>query len=1015
MILVLFIMKNDDRKLNIYFNIFFMYTKKNNTDIKRGRMMKKKSLLKIMLIFILNIVFTYGSTVYQFENGIPENIKVSETSKLEITNLKSKDGNNSLKWTFKGNDTLSILGDVGYSTFKNGGYEKSRSSYVMWVYNKEAFDDKMLVQFKKNHQIKTSFEMSMNFQGWRTIWVQYDRDMTGTPEEGMDEIVLISPKKSGEILIDQIIPSVLIDPRHNTRDEQVNFVNLDADTSVNTHWMSLYKNYNAITKLEGKALTQNEISGIKSIETRFRDNILKKTKVNDEIIKENEKKLDFYKTKTIASPQTIVVYRDFNDEQKEKLRDIYILEYGKWLRELAFMYNSTEKESQKNKIYSIFKEALDYLYDQGWSRGSGQGTIHHLGYQVRELYQAVFLMKAPLIKDGQLKKASEMVRWYSALGIIFTPEEKIKGVNADILNTMLPGMLMGILLNEDEKNIGQELRQFNKYLTKSIDYAPGLIGGFKKDGSMFHHMQNYPAYAKGAYEGLAPIIYYLGNTPFALDKNAYEIVKNAMLMTRVYSNKKTWLLTLTGRHPENIFEIADDIFRYTAFGREEGVDKDLAEAYLRLSPDGKYSDELRKLGFKEEKAPNGSWTMNMGSLQLQRRDEWLAGVKGFSRYLVGNETYVKNNLYGRYMSYGTFQIVENSLKESGFESDGWNWAHYPGTTAINLPLEKLRSSLSQVDAQSGIEEMLISDETYSGGNSLNNNGMFAMKLHENAKYNGSHRARKSVFFFENRAILLGSNIENNDGENETHTTLFQNYLNEKEVTFENKKISENNFILDSQNNLYKIVDGEVVYKKGLQNSYNHKNGKPTKNNFELAYINHNKAPKDESYEFSILIKGNKDEQEKFKKDSGYKVLQKDYRAHIVEDKISGMKGYALFESGEIKNDKFIKSVDIPSMILLASKNKSLEISFVDPDLRLYEGIDETQYDEKGNMKEVNIYSRKWNGNESIPHTSSIILKGKYKLEKENKDVKVEIKNGETIIKITTTYALPVKINLVKID
>ncbi len=194
-------------------------------------------------------------------------------------------------------------------------------------------------------------------------------------------------------------------------------------------------------------------------------------------------------------------------------------------------------------------------------------------------------MKDPLIEDGQIKKASEMVRWYSALGIIYTPEEKIKGINADILNTMLPGMLMGILLNEDEKNIGQELRQFNKYLTKSIDYAPGLIGGFKKDGSMSHHMQNYPAYAKGAYEGLAPIIYYLGNTPFALDKNAYEIVKNAMLMTRVYSNKKTWLLTLTGRHPENIFEIADDIFRYTAFGKEEGVDKDLAEAYLRLSPE----------------------------------------------------------------------------------------------------------------------------------------------------------------------------------------------------------------------------------------------------------------------------------------------------------------------------------------------------------------------------------------------------------------------------------------------
>ena len=106
----------------------------------------------------------------------------------------------------------------------------------------------------------------------------------------------------------------------------------------------------------------------------------------------------------------------------------------------------------------------------------------------------------------------------------------------------------------------------------------------------------------------------------------------------------------------------------------------------------------------------------MGSLQLQRRNEWLAGVKGFSRYLVGNETYIKNNLYGRYMSYGTFQILEKSLKESGFESEGWSWAHYPGTTAIALPDEKLISAISQIDTQSGVEEMLISDETYSGGN-----------------------------------------------------------------------------------------------------------------------------------------------------------------------------------------------------------------------------------------------------------------------------------------------------------
>ena len=69
--------------------------------------------------------------------------------------------------------------------------------------------------------------------------------------------------------------------------------------------------------------------------------------------------------------------------------------------------------------------------------------------------------------------------------------------------------------------------------------------------------------------------------------------------------------------------------------------------------------------------------------------------------------------------------------------------------------------------------------------------MFAMKLHENPKYNGSHRARKSVSFLITKQFLLGSNIENNDIKNETHTTLFQNYLESERIEKVNKKIIRN--------------------------------------------------------------------------------------------------------------------------------------------------------------------------------------------------------------------------------
>lgn len=341
-----------------------------------------------------------------------------------------------------------------------------------------------------------------------------------------------------------------------------------------------------------------------------------------------------------------------------------------------------------------------------------------------------------------------------------------------------------------------------------------------------------------------------------------------------------------------------------------------------------------------------------------------------------------------------------------------DWAHFPGTTAIALSIDKLKSPISQVDIYSGVEEMLLSDETFSGGNSLNNNGMFAMKLHEHSKYNDTHRARKSVFLFDNRVILLGSDIENKS-DYETHTTLFQNYLSDKNSISKVEKIKNNNFILDTQNNLYKVVEGNLKYKNGLQHSLDQNKGIPTENYYEMAYINHGKNPKNQKYQYAILVKGDKEEQEIFKKNSNYQVLQQDSNAHIVEDEISKMRGYALFESGDVK-DKYLKSIDTPSLILIKPNDNSLELSFVDPDLRLYEGKDESQYEKNGKLKEVSIYSRKWNSNPSIPHTSTIILNGKYSLEKENKDISIEILDNTTIIKITTTYAMPVKLTLRKL-
>lgn len=243
--------------------------------------------------------------------------------------------------------------------------------------------------------------------------------------------------------------------------------------------------------------------------------------------------------------------------------------------------------------------------------------------------------------------------------------------------------------------------------------------------------------------------------------------------------------------------------------------------------------------------------------------------------------------------------------------------------------------------------------------------------------------------------------------NETHTTIFQNYLGKN---LGKSYIKDNNIFLDSQNNMYKIIVGNTVSRKGKQESRDHSTGNKTENNYELAYINHGKSPENGEYHYSVLIKGTKEEQEKFKKNSEYIVLNQDNNSHIVKDLKSNMIGYALFEEGVVKNNEFIESVDTPSMILLKKENKDLQMSFVDPDLRFYEGIDKDQYNGKGVMKERSIYSRPWIGNVGKEHTTLVILKGKYSV-LNNPKVKFEIDGEFTKLNITSKNGELIKIDL----
>ncbi|MEK3854919.1 chondroitinase family polysaccharide lyase [Cytobacillus sp. FSL H8-0458] len=987
-----------------------------------------------------------GIPLFLFENGVPNSFKTKSDSDLEIDSLHSKDGQQSLKWNFTGGSELTIKENIEFTPFIPNSQDQAIQSFVVWVYNEEPIDDTATFQFGRGNHVDSWFEMNLNFKGWRTAWVSFERDMEGKPHPHMNRMTIVAPEsQSGTLHFDSMMLSTPIDPRHHTPDKQVPFVNPKVMEAANAHWLGLLHYSNLTPPVAESEITEEHLAGIRKVETKFKDLVFKKQKVTDALMAEIRSRFaSFGITRDDGvihgNPLYMPHFDQFPSILKEAYKDLSQTEdlrtFTDFMNLVANTYHSTEDESIKNELKFIYIDLADHLADQGWMDGSGQGTMHHLGYNIRGFYTSSFLMHGVLKEAGLLDRTQKTLFWLSGAGKIYTPKEMVVG-NIDILNTTLNGMLASILVQEDTKEKIRDMESFSTWLSRVLLPAKGLDPAFKKDGSAYHHANHYPAYAKDAFNGVTPIMYVLSNSPFSVNQEAHETLKKALLAMRLYSNKTQWLISVAGRHPDGKGALVLPPYRYMALAGSpdgnEAIDRELAAAYLRLAD--KEDETVRyfkQLGIGSEADPHGHWSMNYANLGIHRRDNWLVGVRGYSRYLWGNETYQNANLYGRYMSYGHMQIMGSyNHRDSGYAQEGWDWNRWPGTTTIHLPFEKLRSDVRNVDHFSGFEEMLISDETYSGSLSLQGqNGMFAMKLHEHPKYDGTHRARKSYFFFDNRIVALGSNIENSNSEYPTETTLFQNYMEAEtdpvwmsktggitDFPYQNQQsLVKDAWIIDNKANGYYVPAGQTVsISRSEQWSKHQKDGSNTSGNFSTAWLDHGKAPKDGKYQYAVLVDTTENQMRKFaesmenKDNSPYIVLQQNQMAHIVEDRATGITGYAFFEASETINQGPIHAIDTPSMVMTRTDGEKLVLSAVDPDLRLYEGIEHDQYDENGVQKEVSIYSRKWRHAESIMRPIKLTLKGEWDLLSKDSRIRVvSAENNRTTIQFDCKDAEPLE-------
>ena len=903
----------------------------------------------------------------------------------------AKLGKRSLKWTWKcAGAKLRLKYPVPYRAENPDPEDTAVSSFVCWVYAPEELEGRLRFEFLKRGRVCCSFPYQLGFRGWRGAWVAFDRDMDGTPEEGMDEIrICVEGPRKGTLYFDGIIPAVFEDARYHTPDLQVPFVN--AGTEV--HWLQLLSHWRkALDVKVPDALTEADCAQMDTLRERY-----------VHLMAASGKGFGMEKAREAArladKPIFFIRYGEtyqhlgIPDAGKRWRAEGQLLRpYNDALFRVALSWRNCRDAAQKAELEQIYIKMTRHLLDEGFAAGSGQGTLHHLGYSMRNFYTAPVIMRDVLRRAGLLEEVQQAMEWFSGVGEVKEAPRR-PGMDIDAFNTYLLSRVAALLLLEDTPYKYAYLQGLSRWIDNGFRYTGGTKPCFKPDGTVFHHRRAYPAYAVGGFDGAVKAVWLLHGTAFAVSPESHAHLKKALMEMRFYCNAASFPLAMSGRHPDGEGALIPVHYALLAEagspdGRE-AVDADLAAAYLRLDPKG----SSRFPALTAEASPKGVRSYGYNCSLSVRQADWLVTLAGHSRYLWSAEIYQGANHYGRYLTHGSMEILSGgtpvSAKESGYQVAGYDWCHIPGTTASPLPMAEMKAHVINPDKYSGYEEMLLSDEWFAGGVADGDEGVFAMKLHENEKYNGSLRARKSWFVFGSRIICLGSDIES---DLPVHTTLFQNALPGPVPA--DSTLGET-CLKDRFGHVWTVREGSVVHTRGLQHSLHEETDAPTRGWFEKAYIRQDQPV----YEYEVRM-------DPSIAACAYQRIARNRSLHAV--RCDGAVAAAVFEGGAVDSRIVMAS---PCLLLYREDEEGLHLSLSNPDLALYEGPADKAYDAAGKYIERSVYSRSWIDNDCAPTHVSLTLSGHWTVAEAPEGTRCDSDGVLTYLSIPTAEARTEKILL----
>ena len=247
-------------------------------------------ILSFLCPAFLNAQIVTDERMFSFEEPQLPACITGVQSQLGISGAHYKDGKHSLEWTFEPNGRLELRKDLKFEKKDPTGKDLYLSAFIVWIYNEQPQDAAIEFEFLKDGRKCASFPFGINFKGWRAAWVCYERDMQGTPEEGMNELRIVAPDAKGRLFIDHLITATKVDARQQTADLQVPFVNPE----TKNHWLVIYKHSLLKPDIELTPVSDKQKEEMQLLEKRFRDMNYTKGKLSDKEVETIRKKYDFY-------------------------------------------------------------------------------------------------------------------------------------------------------------------------------------------------------------------------------------------------------------------------------------------------------------------------------------------------------------------------------------------------------------------------------------------------------------------------------------------------------------------------------------------------------------------------------------------------------------------------------------------------------------------------------------------------------------------------------------------------